>query len=87
MPPAPYNLTTLQDTTARRVDAVKKPSPEKKMEAIPKTVEGKVQETVVKTVPKARNQQIPRPVVPKIKPVVPKVKVKTNVNTKIKIKL
>lgn len=47
----------------------------------------KAKETVVKTVPKARNQQIPRPVVPKINTVAPQVKVKAKVNTKIKIKL
>lgn len=47
-----------------------------------------IKKDIPKVVPKARNQQIPRPVVlPRIKGTGPPVKVKAKINTKIKIKL
>ncbi|WP_164126651.1 hypothetical protein [Sphingobacterium luzhongxinii] len=47
-----------------------------------------IKKEIPKIVPKARNQQIPRPVaLPKVKGTGPPIKVKTKINTKLKIKL
>ncbi|MFD1771219.1 hypothetical protein [Sphingobacterium suaedae] len=80
----------LQDTTGRSDTRQQQKSPEKTNGAEPvKETAGQTVEKVIKVVPKARNQQIPRPVIPRINHVAPgvKVKVKTNVKTKINIKL
>jgi len=42
---------------------------------------------ILKVIPKARNQQVPRPVSPNVQVKVPNVKVKTKIITKVKLKL
>lgn len=84
-----YFTSTIQDTIGqpqkRRQTTKKKSNADNSAKETTQTVV----EKVVKTVPKARNQQVPRPVIPQINQVGPKVKVKvkTKVNTKIRIKL
>ena len=87
VPPSLTNLVEWQDTTRSTASTEKTRQEERKTKTQEDNGSDKVQKSNVKAVPKARNQQIPRTVIPKIKSVAPKVVVKTKINTKVNIKL
>ncbi|WP_343561398.1 hypothetical protein [Sphingobacterium sp.] len=78
-----------QDTIARSASSKQKNEETNRPASQAKETVSQMKEKVIKSVPKARNQQIPRPVIPRINSVTPdvRVKVKTKINTKIRIKL
>ncbi|MDF2515704.1 MAG: hypothetical protein K0R59_1000 [Sphingobacterium sp.] len=78
-----------QDTIAQSASSKQKHEEVNRPSSQAKETVSQTKEKVIKSVPKARNQQIPRPVIPRINSVNPdvRVKVKTKINTNIRIKL